>query len=150
MKNIFPSFLVVLLVTFSLPSFATDYYSTRSGNANDPRTWNSSRSGNGTTPQGFNDANDNFIVVNQSTVTSNDFACRGSVIIETGGMLITGKPGAITHVATVVTINEGGILKLSSNTTLVAGFMLIQGTLENAGGKIRFNNPVVAAPVAAL
>jgi hypothetical protein len=150
MKNIFSYFLVVLLVTLSLPVFATDYYSTTSGNANDLSTWNSSRSGNGSMPRDFNDPNDNFIVVNKSTITSNGFACKGSVIIETGGILVTGKPGGITNVATVVTINQGGVLKLSRKTTIIAGFMLIQGTLENAGGKIRFNNPVVAAPVAAL
>jgi hypothetical protein len=149
MKNNLSSFLIILLLQFSVSAFATDYYSIKSGNAADPGTWNSSRTGNGVSPSNFNDAADNFIVQNNTAVNGNDFSCKGSLIIETGGLLQTGNPGTITRISTVVTINNGAILKLLPNTTLVAGFMLVQGTLENSGGQVRFNS-TPSSPVVAL
>lgn len=149
MKNLLSYLLIVLLLQISFTVSAKDYYSIKSGNATDRSTWNSSRTGDGTAPIHFNDPSDNFIIQGGSVITgSNNFSCRGSLIIETGGIYNTGNTGNITAVATVVTINDGGVLKLSSKTTLIAGFILIQGTLENLGGEIRFNSVPSVATVA--
>lgn len=146
MKNLISSLLIVFLITFSTSALATDYYSIKSGNAADLSSWNTSRSGDGSVSTSFDDPNDNFIIQNGSSLTGTAmFKCSGSMIIETGGTYTTGTSGNITNIATVVTINQGGVLKLSANTTLIAGFMLIQGTLQNLGGEIRFNNSPVAA-----
>jgi hypothetical protein len=149
MKRILPFIFLVLLLQVTSSVFATDYYSIKSGNAADVRTWNSSRTGNGTAPSSFNDGRDNFIVQNNSTITGNaNFNCKGSLIIETGGTYVTGSSGNISNIASVVTINDGGLLKLSPKTLLVAGFVLVQGTLANEGGEIRFNSAQASSPVA--
>ncbi len=142
MKNI----LYFVFFLFSLPAFATDYYSIKSGNAADVNTWNSDRNGKGTAPANFNNAADNFYVQNGSSIIAvQNFNCKGSLIIETGGIFITGNAGNTTAVGTVVTINQGGVLKLSQSTSLITGFILIQGNLENQGGNISFSK---ASPVA--
>lgn len=142
MKNILP----FIFFLFGVPAFATDYYSIKSGNAADVYTWNSDRNGKGTAPASFNNAEDNFIVQNGSTITTTqNFSCKGSLIIETGGTYITGNAGNTTAVGSVVTINQGGIFRLSQRTSLITGFILIQGNLENQGGEISFSN---APPVA--
>lgn len=142
MKNIF----CFVFFLFSVPAFATDYYSVKSGNAADVNTWNSDRNGNGTAPASFNNAEDNFYVQNGSSITAvQKFSCKGSLIIETGGTYITGNAGNTTAVGSIVTINQGGVFKLSQNTSLITGFILIQGNLENQGGNISFSNvPPVA------
>ncbi len=142
MKNLLPYFLIAFLLQFSVSAFATDFYSIKSGNASEPATWNSIRNGSGTTPATFNNPEDNFIVQDGSVITgSANFGCKGSLIIEAGGMYNTGYSGNKTTVASVVTINNGGIFRLSPNTTLIAGFILVQGNLENHGGEINFRAP---------
>jgi hypothetical protein len=148
MKNLLSYLLIILLLQISFTVAARDFYSVKSGNATNRATWNTSRTGDGAAPVNFNDPTDNFIIQQGSIITgSNNFSCKGSLIIETGGIYNTGNSGNITAVATVVTINDGGVLKLSPKTTLVAGFILIQGTLENLGGEIKFNSAPAAVTV---
>jgi hypothetical protein len=144
MKNFLRLSLFILLVQFSVNAFATDYYSVKNGDAFNRFSWNSSRDGKGAAPLNFNDPNDNFIVQAGSTVTSGDFSCNGSLIIESGGIFNTGTAGN-TRVSTVVTINEGAVLTLSPNTSLTTGFILIQGILKNSGGVLRFSSSPLSA-----
>lgn len=137
------SFLLAF-VLLQLSASAKDYYSVKNGEATDRSTWNSSRNGNGTAPAGFNDPSDNFIVQDGFNVTGNSFYCNGSVIVENGGIYSTGNKGNITNITTMVSVNEGGIFSLSKQTTLLAGFVLVQGTLENLGGEIRLD-PMAAS-----
>ena len=143
MKIVFPALLVILLLQVSVSVFATDYYCIKNGNAADLNTWNSSRTGNGTSPVNFSNPEDNFIVQKDFAVTNkNNFSCAGSLILENGGIYNTGNSGNTINIASVITINDGATLKLSPKTTLVAGFILIQGKLENLGGEIKFSSPV--------
>jgi hypothetical protein len=140
MKNILPLLFTFLLLQFAVSAFATDYYSIKSGNAAETSIWNSDRNGNGTAPSTFNNVEDNFIIQNGSTITATEnFSLTGSLIIETGGIYNTGSNGNTTTVGSVVTINQGGLLRLSQKTSLVAGFIIIQGNLENKGGEISFS-----------
>lgn len=142
--NKFPAFILSLLFSFILlEAAATDYYSVRNGEAGNTATWNSSRDGSGKAPKDFNDPTDNFIIQTGYTVSSSlaAFSCNGSLIVENGGMFNCTRSSSIL---TAVAINPDGIFRLHQNGSLVAGFILVQGKLENLGGKLQTGSaPIV-------
>lgn len=131
-------FILISLLHIAAAASATDYYSIINGDASDKKTWNSSRYGKGTAPTGFDDPTDNFIVQKNMIVTNSHdaFTCKGSLFIENGGVYSTGLQTKPTTIATAITINTGGTLQLQKGSVLHAGFVLIQGRLENLGGEL--------------
>jgi hypothetical protein len=138
MKYFLVLFLTISLLNIAGSALATDYYSIVNGDASDKKTWNSSRDGKGTAPTSFDDPSDNFIVQKNVVVSNNRnaFTCKGSLFIEDGGVYNTGLKTKSTTIATAVAINAGGVLQLQKGSSLNAGFILIQGKLENLGGAL--------------
>lgn len=127
---------------------ATDFYSVRSGNAADLTNWNSKRDGTGHAPAGFGEASDNFIIQQQHIISAgkDGFYTHGSVVVETGGTFITGGKASHTRILTALAINPGATFRLQAGASLLTGFILVQGRLENLGGQLTTgSSPMVAA-----
>jgi hypothetical protein len=135
MKNILPLILSIFLSLIMIEAAATDYYSTGNGEAGNTATWNTKRDGSGSVPGNFNDPTDNFIIQTGHTISSSKaaFSFNGSLIIEQGGVFNCSRSSSIL---TAVAINPDGIFRLQQGSSLVAGFVLVQGKLENLGGKL--------------
>lgn len=146
MKQLFKLILLISTLHLAATASATDYYSISNGDASDKTTWNSSRDGKGTAPTSFNDPSDNFIVQKNMVVENNQnaFTCKGSLFIEDGGVYSTGMNTKSTTIATAIAINPGGVLQLQKGSILNAGFVLIQGKLENLGGNINVGSSPLA------
>ncbi|HEY6504404.1 MAG TPA: T9SS type A sorting domain-containing protein [Chitinophagaceae bacterium] len=83
--------LVVIVLFFLLPAFATTYYSTGNMSPNSTANWRTNRNGTGSSPSNFNSNNDIFIIQSGHTVTTTaNWTVGGNnakIIIESGAVL---------------------------------------------------------------
>lgn len=132
MKSFF--LLLVILTGLAAPAMATDYYSTGSGTASDPARWNTKRDGSGTSPVVFTKSTDRFIVQPGHRL-SGSFQCAGSLSVEHDGSFTITRTQP-TVISSVITINQGGVFCIQKGATVRGGFLVLQGDLQNLGGKL--------------